>query len=302
MTGTLERSAEATVAAVVQRSLSDLPEDPAARAHERLNRLTSSFASSLALVAAMHNDRDWEHLTRADGTNYGSMAEVLRDVYDLSASMARRYVQGASKFFAPLDEIAVDGTRIAISSTDVASLGNDGLDEAVRIATEGLNGVYDPDESSDIISDAVEQAKDRKQGARSSPEQADWDAPEPDGMEFTPKGLEQDPLRFEDDLEGLDEEPHNAHHAPMTLEDDRDTIMNGAECYDTKEARQGLPGDLREVAEAVALLARMDTRVVASTIAYDTRGLLLLVEDGRRNLAHLRGLVECSPWFIAEVT
>ena len=50
---------EATVEAVMTTALANLPEDPAERAQVRLALLRSTFAASLAIVAEMHQDRDW---------------------------------------------------------------------------------------------------------------------------------------------------------------------------------------------------------------------------------------------------
>lgn len=286
---------------LVQGAIDTLPEDPQERAEERLRRLKASFAASLAIVGEMYRDKDWEHLTREDGTSYSSLPDLLTDVLDVSVSMARRYVQGARGFFQPLSEITVAGTRIEITSGDVASLGEDGLQDAVDSATENLQGVEDPDESSEIISDAVSDAKERKQSSRDIEEEEEWGEPIGDeGMTFASSDSE-----VEDDLDGLPDDDSDSDDdgpAPVALEDPLDTVMEGAQRYETEEDYASLPEEVKDAARALSALSSMDPREVAKAINYENRGVVAPTQEAISNATRLKSLVEASPWYMARVT
>lgn len=308
------------LANVVKGAIASLPEDPRERAEMRLARLQASFAASLALVGEMYRDRDWEHLTREDGTTYASLSEVLSDVMEVSASMARRYVQGARDLWLPLSEITVDGTRIAITAGDVAVLGTDGLHDAVSIATENLDGIDDADESSEIISSAIADAKERKQASKPAPasREDDWadDSAPARGMSFTPGADGGDMF---DDLPDDDEEdydsgdpiystestattPAPAAKPSLALDDPVQSVMEQAVIYTEPEDFDSLPEGVREVAQAIHVLAAMDARAIAAAIEYPTRGVIAPVTDATKALSSLRALVTTQPWFIAKMS
>lgn len=315
---------EATVEAMMTAALSNLPEDPAERARVRLARLRTTFAASLALVAEMHQDRDWEHLTREDGSPYRSLAEVLVDVLNVSTSMARRYVQGARDFYLPLSELTVEGTRIEITSGDVATLGQEGIADAVGSARDRLDGVEDPDEASQIISDSVADAKERKNaptdfeardsdfdgydpmtssagGERESRNGGDLmgDLPDDDDGDFTsgPHGDAYGPV-----YTGLEEDEDGGSPAPTSGTDAVEKILAGARTFETDEDQGALNPPLRDVVRALQTLASIDPVQVGEMIDYENRGVLLPVDGALTSVKRLRAAVESSPWFISRMS
>lgn len=315
---------EATVEAMMAASLSNLPEDPAERAQVRLARLRTTFAASLAIVAEMHQDRDWEHLTREDGTPYGSLAEVMVDVFNVSISMARRYVQGARDFYLPLSELTIEGTRIEITSGDVATLGQAGIADAVDTARDRLDGVEDPDEASRIISESVSDAKDRKNAPTDFEprEGGDFDGYDP---MTSSAGSERGEGRYNDlvgdlpDDDGdFDTGPHGDAYGPVYtgVEDDEDDgsptpvsgsdaverILAGARTFDSEDDQRSLNPSLRDVVRALQTLASIDPVEVGEMIDYENRGVLLPVDGALASVKRLRATVESSPWFISRMS
>lgn len=313
---------EATVDALVTAALSNLPEDPAERAQMRLARLRTTFAASLAIVAEMHQDRDWEHLTRDDGTPYNSLAEVMVDVFNVSISMARRYVQGARDFYLPLSALTVEGTRIEITSGDVATLGQAGISDAVDTARDRLDGVEDPDEASRIISDSVQDAKSRKDesGGNDFGGDADFDGYDPG---VSPDGGKRE--RYGDDLmddlpddngdfdngpqgdaygpvyTGLEEDDDNIV-APTSGSDAVERVLAGARTFDSTEDQRALSAPLKDVFQALQTLAKMDPIEVGEMIDYENRGVLLPVDEALTSIKRLRANVEASPWLISRLS
>lgn len=286
----------------------NLPEDPRARAQERLRRLRATFADSLAIIAEMHQDRDWEHLTKEDGTPYASLAEVFSDAMQVSLSMARRYVQGATKFYLPLSEVTVDGTRIEITSGSVASLGDGGLADAVETARGRLEGVDDPEEAEEIITGSLQEAKERK-SAQSAEPAPSWDDPEDwgrapgeepfDGYDTPPAG---DWPPDADEAEPAQDTEPAATPLSSVLEDPVAKVLDGARRFDDPAARDELEPPLRDVTAALFTLAEMDPDELARTVTYDTRGVLVPVGEAMDNAARLRALVETHPWYMARLT
>lgn len=319
---------EATVDVLVTAALGNLPEDPVERARMRLARLRTTFAASLAIVADMHQDRDWEHLTREDGTPYVSLAEVMVDVFNVSISMARRYVQGARDFYLPLSALTIEGTRIEITSGEVASLGKEGIADAVETARERLDGVEDPDEASRIISESLSEAKERKSPSGAGADGGggsdggDFDGYDPgDSPTAKDRGSDRYSGDLMDDLPDDDNsdssyEPRGDAYGPLTtgLEDDEDSpapvsgdaaiekIFAGASTYDTEEAQDALPDPLKEISLALQTLAAMDPVLIGEMIDYDNRGVLLPVDDALRSVKRLRASVEASPWIISRLS
>lgn len=311
---------DGTVDAMMTASLSNLPEDPAERARVRLARLRSTFAASLAIVAEMHQDRDWEHLTRNDGTPYNSLAEVMVDVFNVSTSMARRYVQGARDFYLPLSELTVEGTRIEITSGDVATLGQGGIADAVGTARDRLDGVGDPDEASEIIADSVSDARDRKNASNApNGDMGDFDGYDPGissgGERYGGDDLVND--LPDDDGGDFNTGPHGDAYGPVYTdvgEEDDDAsvpasgtdavekILAGARAFDAEEDQKSLNPELKDVYQALQTLAHIDPVVVSEMIDYDNRGVLLPVDEALTSVKRLRSTVESSPWFISRLS
>lgn len=304
---------EATVDALMTAALSNLPEDPAERARMRLARLRSTFAASLAIVAEMHQDRDWEHLSRDDGTPYASLAEVMVDVFNVSISMARRYVQGARDFYLPLSELTVDGTRIEITSGEVAALGREGISDAVATAADLLDGVDDPEEASRLIDDAVRGAKERREAGRADSDEFE-DNYDPAPAPSRRGGDMLDDLPDDDDGDfDFTAGPSGDAYGPLTtgLEDDEDAPKSGAEAvervlagadrYEDEDDLDALTPSLRKIVEALQTLSAMEVGEVSRLVDFDHRGVLLHVDPALNAVKRFRATVESSPWMISRL-
>ena len=289
--------------------------DPHERARSRLERLTTSFAETLAIVAQMYRDEDWRYLQRPDGTPYASLAEVFSDAMSMSMSMARRYIQGARDFYLPLSEVMVDGTRIEVTSGDIAELGASGLSDVVESVKPQLEDSDDPEEATQAITEAIGDAKDRKRSPSSSDE---FDDPHSDASDFTDgatvshgghalSGVDALPDPFADDSNSAvatsdHTDPANAVLDEEDLDDPLDKVLSGATSYDDPEALAALSEPLRSVVDALVKLARMDPTEVSQVVTYDTRGALLPIDGAMTNITRFRALSETHPWLLARLT
>lgn len=302
--------------------LDPVPSDPHERARVRLERLTTSFATTLAIVAEMYRDEDWRYLSRADGTPYNSLAEVFSDTMQMSMSMSRRYIQGARDFYLPLSEVMVDGTRIEVTSGDIAALGKDGLADAVETAKSRLGDVEDPGESSGVIAGAVEEAKDRKKKSRDEWDDEDADDAFDSGYVSSGGGREGD-LGFSgasalpdpdhdwaddedaDDFEDDRDDTSGNEASGVDLDDLTDPlakVMGGATTYEDPEVLTSLDEPLRSVVAALVTLSEMDPSDVSKIVTYDTRGALLHVDKALTNITRFRALAETHPWLLSRLT
>lgn len=314
--------------------LDDLPDNPQDRAVARFSRLKTTFASTLAIIAAMYQDRDWEHLSRDDGTPYTSMAEVLSDALGVSMSMARRYLQGARDFYFPLSQVVVDGTRIEITSGDVASLGKDGLAQAVEHAQTNLEGVDDPEQAGEIVDESLAWAKERKEGqkAQQQTEAEGWDEAEgdwggygedpskpgagarqasADGVGFAgdddliddlPTGVAGSAGQFVDSDEDSEDDAEGAATASAgSQQDPISEVLDGAATYDTDESLRELPAELQEIYAAMRTLSQVDPDAAAALVDYETRGFMLPMDEAIERLSRVRALVETSGWLMSKL-
>lgn len=297
------------------------PDDPAERAKHRLTRLARSFAEVLGTIAQMHRDEDWKYVTREDGSAYTSLAEMLRDNMHISVAMANRYIQGARDLYLPLQELVVQGTPIQITAADVAKLGSTGSREVVDAVNERLTGEEDEYESAAVIAESVAEVKEKRDAERQEKREAAASREERgDGrVDFDGGGAGDDgwdggfavddpsdgrgaTVSGEDayaDLKG-DDDPKPAGQVEQSLsaDDSIAAMMEGAESYDSVEAVEALPEGLREVVEAMSVLARMDPGEVAKLVDFERRGVVLMVEDASTRMLQMRSRVETSPWFM----
>lgn len=303
------------------------PDDPTERAQHRLRRLARSFAEVLGTIAQMHRDEDWRYVTREDGSAYTSLAEMLRDHMGVSVAMANRYVQGARDLYLPLQELVVQGTPIQITAGDVAKLGSRGAHDVVELVGERLTGEEDEYESAEVIRDSVEDVKkkrdDEREQTRGEQERGEQEPPREkrgDGaVEIDGGGAGDDgwdmglsvgdlshgrgaTVSGDDaygDLAGDDDPlPAAAVSGSQSAEDSIAALMEGAETYDDDASVQQLPEQLREVVQAMAVLARMDSDEVARLVDYERRGVLGVVDEASLRMLKMRSRVETSPWFM----
>lgn len=306
--------------AVLDADVLDGYDSPVERASARREDLRRSFAESLLTVAKMYRDEDWRYLTKDDGSRYSGLTEMLAEDLHLSVAMARRYVQGARDFTLPLMEMVVDGTRIEVTSGDVATLGSDGLHQAVETARTNLARVTDPEQASGIIDEALQEARDAKADRNTSAtlgqerrstteaEDADWDnaADVGSGIDLTQGGpVAVDPFADPSDLEDFDPRagaPTAPPAAASRFEEMTDPIamvLADGTVYDTPAALAEIEDEeLRQVAAAIALLASIDPSALAKQVDFNTRGILLPVSDAVENVEVFRSTAETQPWLL----
>src|SRR5690625_6573273 len=94
-------------------------------AEKRFAQLSRNFVSSIAIIAKMQENRDWETLRKEDGSEYKSLTEMVQDALNISDSYARRLVQTADNFYSHLEAVTVDGTVISITANQAAALGTE---------------------------------------------------------------------------------------------------------------------------------------------------------------------------------
>ncbi len=207
-----------------------LETDPFTRAEQRLTTLRTSFSTVVQTVGAMYRDEDWRYLKREDGSAYESMTAVLMDVLEVSAPMARRYIQGARDLYLPLAGLLTDGATIEVKSGDIAALGKDGMESVVVAIAEQIEGVTDPDEQSQIVADTITRERETRDAARArefTDDGGSFDPPAPGESHRVSRGI-----TFGDDDEG-DEEfvgddfthgepPARTNTSPRTSDEDLD--------------------------------------------------------------------------------
>lgn len=281
----------------VQVAISD---DPRERAAARFAQVQRSFTDVIRVVAEMHRDEDWRYLERADGSAYTSLPQVLSDALHISLAQARRYVQGARELVLPLMDLTVDGTRIPITSGEVAALGQEGLAEAAAVARERLAGVSDPDEQSGIIDAVIGETMAGRTATRVRDDFADdddWDDDDPGTVTFPSSAGRDD---FDDDGDPSPAPP--APPAPVDLTDPVERVMEGAQTFDDEAALAELPEDLRAVVAALNTLAALDPVAVSRLVTYPTRGVLVPVGPALTNVTMFQARVETLPWFVGRLT
>lgn len=278
------------------------PTEPVDRAQWRLKRLTASFSLTLVTITEMYRDEDWRYLRRDDGSPYENLAQVIQDATSVSMAMARRYVQGA-ELLLPLSEMTVEGTVIEITSHDVASLGKPGAETVIERSKERLDGVDDPQEAAEVVKDTIAETRaERDQERRESREEAshgedvsaaqsEWDSD---------ADWDQGPTGTFGKVE-VGGQPDEPTGSDVHLADPIRQLLAGASTFDTPEARKDLHGEMKALVSAIVQIGYMDPRKVADELDFDSRGILLHVEDAMNTLARLRSAAVAQPWFIARM-
>lgn len=104
---------------------------PAERAQRRAAALTSSVSTMFRTLAEIYRDEDWRHLSDHAGAPYTTFTGFVQDHLGVAGSYARRYQQGITGLILPLQELALPGTQIPVTSADVARLGLAGAQAVV---------------------------------------------------------------------------------------------------------------------------------------------------------------------------
>lgn len=283
---------------------------PEERAQTRFHRLSTAFSATLVIVGQMYRDEDWRYLRKEDGSEYKSLVEVCQVAMGKSVAMARRYVQGARDFYLPLSAVMVEGTRLEITSGDIATLGTDGIRSVVEDASERLRGVEDPDEATEIVSGSLASAREeREKGRREAAGGGDgWDEggasreyhehPEPDASGPVYSYEDED-----DDAPGLS----GASAAPpspteggsyfVDAEDDLIApLLADAPLFTDEDEMERLPVSIRRVVRAMLVLENADASEIAHALDYENRGIIVHSEHAQKALARIRSMAETQPW------
>lgn len=139
----------------------DVAETPQQRAQRRVRELQSYVQSAFETLAAIYRDDDWTYVNDARGRPYSRFTEFVQDQLDCVASNARRYQQGITSLVLPLQELTAPGTRIPVTSADVARLGVTGARVVVEEAPDALNGVTDSDIQTQVLRGLIDKVAKR---------------------------------------------------------------------------------------------------------------------------------------------
>lgn len=129
------------------------------RAHRRVQILCNAVQSAFEVLAEIYRDEDWRYVNDAAGRPYTGFTAFVQDQLGWAASNARRYQQGIVGLLMPLQELAAPGTRIPVSSSDVARLGVTGARVVVEQAPSVLDGITDPERQTEALRELIEAVK-----------------------------------------------------------------------------------------------------------------------------------------------
>lgn len=289
-------------------------ESPEERAQIRFSRLSTAFSATLVIVGQMYRDEDWRYLRKEDGSEYKSLVEVCQVAMGKSVSMARRYVQGARDFYLPLSAIMVEGTRLEITSGDIADLGTEGIRNVVDDARERLPGVDDPEEATGIINDSLSSAREERERGRqeASSSGGGWDeGASPREYHEQPKSDASGPVYTyegdddeDDDAPGISA-PSAEPPAPSggdsyfaSVDDDLiGPLLTGAALFDEDDgALDRLPISVKRVVRAMLVLETADVPEIAQALDYNNRGIIVHSDHAQKALARIRSMAEAQPW------
>lgn len=141
---------------VVEVAGSELAETRQERALRRVTELQSYVQSTFETLAAIYRDEDWRYVNDTRGRPYSRFTEFVQDQLDCVASNARRYQQGITSLVLPLQELTAPGTRIPVTSADVAKLGVTGARVVVEAAPDALNGISDNESQTEVLRELID--------------------------------------------------------------------------------------------------------------------------------------------------
>lgn len=295
---------------------------------KRFTHLSRSFTEAIIVIAKMQEERDWENLTKEDGTPYKSLTDMVHDALKISDSYARRLVQTATSFYTPLEAITVEGTVISITSGEAAKLGNSGMKEVVAQVEEEVKEESDPEKQSSII-DAV---KNDVLQSKSKPSfddfDDDFDDEDIDDLDFddadepfdddndapaasskksksSPSSEDFDDSDFETD--DLPEAPQPKAKKEKGKQKSSDLlgpiekIMGGGKEYKTEEDIATLPEELQEFVRALIYLSELDAVELSGLITEERRGVTYPIRKAHSNLTLVLSSTETSNWVLEQI-
>lgn len=314
--GVFLRAEDIDPAAVVPAPPAALLDDeeydsPEERAQERFERLSTAFSTTLVIVAQMYRDEDWRYLRKEDGGEYSSLVEVCQVAMGKSVSMARRYVQGARDFYLPLSAVMVEGTRLEIASSDIATLGSNGIRSVVDEATERLRGVDDPDEATQIVGETLKGAREERERGRAEAAGGSERA-ESGGREFheSPEADAYGPVETYtgDEDEWPADSPTSTTDLPAPSaggnyfanadEDLISPLLVNAPLFRDDEALDKLPVAVKRVVRAMLVLEDADVMDISRALDFSNRGIIVHGDAAQKTLARIRSMAETQPWVL----
>lgn len=126
------------------------------RALRRAQLLHNAFQTAFEVLAEIYRDEDWRYINDGAGRPYAGFTAFVQDQLGCAASNARRYQQGIVGLILPLQELTAPGTRIPVTSSDVARLGVTGARVVIEEAPGALEGLTDPDAQTDALRELID--------------------------------------------------------------------------------------------------------------------------------------------------
>lgn len=126
------------------------------RALRRAQQLHNAFQTAFEVLAKIYRDEDWRYINDGAGRPYTGFTAFVQDQLGCAASNARRYQQGIVGLILPLQELTTPGTRIPVTSSDVARLGVTGARVVIEEAPTALHGLTDPDAQTAALRDLID--------------------------------------------------------------------------------------------------------------------------------------------------
>lgn len=131
------------------------------RALRRAQQLHNAFQTAFEVLAEIYRDEDWRYINDGAGRPYTGFTAFVQDQLGCAASNARRYQQGIVGLILPLQELTAPGTRIPVTSSDVARLGVTGARVVIEQAPSALDGITDPDAQTDALRQLIDSVTQR---------------------------------------------------------------------------------------------------------------------------------------------
>ncbi|WP_099020940.1 hypothetical protein [Mycolicibacterium palauense] len=131
------------------------------RALRRAEQLHNAFQTAFEVLAEIYRDEDWRYINDGAGRPYAGFTAFVQDQLGCAASNARRYQQGIVGLILPLQELTTPGTRIPVTSSDVARLGVTGARVVIEQAPSALEGIIEPDAQTDALRELIDSVTQR---------------------------------------------------------------------------------------------------------------------------------------------
>jgi hypothetical protein len=126
------------------------------RALRRARQLHNAFQTAFEVLAEIYRDEDWRYINDGANRPYAGFTAFVQDQLGCAASNARRYQQGIVGLVLPLQKLTTPGTRIPVTSSDVARLGVTGARVVIEEAPSALDGLTDPAAQTDALRDLID--------------------------------------------------------------------------------------------------------------------------------------------------